>query len=144
MTGFEDVYKPLPSIYAGLGGGVVPLTTYTIIKGFRTKEFDFDIDRIIYPLSKSSNDNTVNIYMCDGENPNRVVNNCFNEEGVIIKDRLYKGATISEADTEYAIDRITRQFLSISKPPQAKLNKVEEGGELPLGNLFCLYQIFRL
>lgn len=137
QIGFENTYKPLPCIYGGMGAGPEdPPVYYNIIKGMRTEMFKFDIDRIIFPLTKSSNDNTVNIYLFDGENPNRTVNNCFDEDGNIILDRQYKGRSTSYEHTEYAVDRITRQFLSISKPPYARLSSVEEGGQLPLGNLF--------
>ena len=133
--GFEDVYKPLPSIDGGftsISFGV----SVKVFNGFRTNVFNFNADTLIFPLIKSSNDNTVNIYLNDGENPNRTVNNCFDEEGNIILGRCYKGVSYNQDDIEYTVDRITRQFLSVSKPPYAKLNKVEEGGKLPLGNLF--------
>jgi hypothetical protein len=137
LTGLEDVYKPLPCIYGGMGSTAdTPPVYYNTVHGMRTEMFKFDVNNILYPLVKSANDNTINIYLFDGNNPNRTINSCFNDNGEIIIDRLYRGSGLSYNEIEYAVDRITRQFLSISKPPYARLLSVEEGGQLPLGNIF--------
>jgi len=125
-------YKPLPAILRDENNPLIPH-----VYGFRTNSFGFIQDNIIFPLIKESHDGTVNIYLCDGENFNRVVNSGFSKKELEIKyDRLYTGNADSFSSIDINVNRITKQFLSINEPPYTRLTKVGSGGNLPVGNLF--------
>jgi len=77
----------------------------------------------------------LNIYLNDGDNPNRVLNTMFSNVVYDIKrDRNYIYHSGNQIET--TIDNLTRQFLTIKEHPDANLSAVEEGGKLPVGNLF--------
>ena len=128
VDGFVNEYKPLPSILTP-GSGMV--------YGFRTKNFNLDRDRIIFPLIKESYDGTVNIYISDGENFNRVVNSGFSKRDQEIKtERLYTAGANSFPAIDKNVNKVTKQFLSINEPPYSTLKSISSGGNLPVGNLF--------
>lgn len=127
-SGFVNEYKPLPSI-------LTPGSN--MVYGFRTKNFNLDRDRIIFPLIKESYDGTVNIYISDGENFNRVVNSGFSKRDQEIKtERLYTAGANSFPAIDKNVNKVTKQFLSINEPPYSTLKSISSGGNLPVGNLF--------
>ena len=62
-TAFERTYKPFHHYIVSTA--VVP---------FRTTLFNWDLSHVVDIIPKLSYDNTINLYFCDGNNPNRVIN----------------------------------------------------------------------
>lgn len=101
---------------------------------FKTNRFGYTQDTRLYPIIKEAYDGTVNIYLCDGVNPNRVVNSGFNANTYEVKHERFL-INVSETDYQQNINKSTKQFLSINEPPYAILRSIEKGGNLPVGNL---------
>lgn len=112
LSGFERTYKPLANWQVGF-----------FRKPFRTALFDYnqDVDMFI----RSSFDDSVNIYICDGENYNRVVNSGFNQNGELTDLNIY---------TADHFNSILNQFLHVKERPLISLDKVGKGGRLKHGN----------
>lgn len=121
QIGVENVYKP----FISLGHGNLRL-------GFRTAIFGYN-EAIVSIICKKSFDGTMNLYLTNGENLNRVMNSFFNEDGYVSDRVKFLSYDVS---LESSISSTTQQFLSIHTPPQGRLQEVSYGGELPCGNIF--------
>lgn len=127
LTGMEMTYKPIVSLgWKNSGGSGVYL-------GFRTKVFEYD-DSVVSIEFKKAFDRTLSLYLVNGKNRNRVVNTCFSDDGSFMEDRIK--FIPNGYPFEDTVDSITKQFLSITKPPVGRLQEISSGGELPCGNLF--------
>lgn len=86
-TGFTDGYAPLANVYYQ-GGAYL---------SFQTTVFNFSLNNPVDIIIKESYDNSVDLYLCDYRNPNRVINSGFNQLGVFtyrnqILDTWFDGA----------------------------------------------------
>jgi hypothetical protein len=79
-SGFERKYKPLKNYVPG----IVP-------EDFKTKLFNWDLDVVVDIIPKKSYDDTVELYLCDNKNPNRVINSNFTQQANRLR-RLYTPA----------------------------------------------------
>lgn len=74
-TGFERKYKPLINYEE--------VEDSRIRKPFRTEKFEFDIEKMAEIVIAPIYDGSVNLYICDGKNYNRIINSGFDQEGNI-------------------------------------------------------------
>lgn len=86
-TGFTEGYAPLANVYYQ-GGSYI---------AFQTTAFNFSLDNPIDIIIKESYDKSVDLYLCDYRNPNRVINSGFNQSGAYtyrnqILDTWFDGA----------------------------------------------------
>ena len=102
-TGFTEGYTPLDNVYYQ-GGSYI---------AFQTTAFNFSLDNPVDIIIKESYDNSVDLYLCDYRNPNRVINSGFNQSGVFtyrnkILDTWFDGTLnlipVSVNDLTAAID----------------------------------------
>lgn len=101
QIGVENVYKP----FISLGHGNLRL-------GFRTAIFGYN-EAIVSIICKKSFDGTMNLYLTNGENLNRVMNSFFNEDGYVSDRVKFLSYDVS---LESSISSTTQQFLSIHTP----------------------------
>ena len=117
----ENQYKPLPASIIEIGGDKYILGFSSISVKFENYYCDI--------LPRTSYDQTVDLFICNGENYNRAINNCFSDTELKV-ERLIK-----YDDFDRNIDVVTRQFLSVNKPTYCDY-EVEKGGSLIYGRIF--------
>lgn len=81
---FQRQYRPLLNFTSGTA---VPEITDTRVY-MRTPAFNFDLEHQISMFAKESYDGSVDLYLADYKNPNRVINSGFTQEGKFL-NRLY-------------------------------------------------------
>jgi len=110
-TEFEKTYKYLHNYTNGR---------------FATPSFDFPLDKSIDLMIKSSYDDSVDLYICDGTNPNRVINSGFKRTGEYT-NRVYNADYFKGA-----MNLIPASY----NMPIISLATVEGGGMLRPGTYF--------
>lgn len=103
------------------------LNNYKLGEPFRTTSFNFDMDHPMDILLKQSYDDSVDIYLCDGKNPNRVINSGFSRTGQI-NGRYYNAE---------AFNGVINHIPSTLKIPSIVMSSVEGGGALYPGTHFA-------
>ena len=94
---------------------------------FTTTLFDFDLEHPVSVLTKMSYDNSVDLYLVDNKNPNRVINSGFNQSGVS-NGRMYSAEMFNG---------IINQIPSTtSRAAIVPGSLVSVGGKLKPGNYF--------
>ena len=114
---YEDVYRPLRNFKE---------TPLSDIDEFTTTLFNFSKERMVDIIIKDSYDSSMDIYMCDYENPNRVINSGFKKDGSP-NGRYY---------TPEDFNGVINQIPSSGKILKADLEAITEGGELMYGNYY--------
>jgi len=106
-------YKPLPNFTGGV---------------FRTTLFNFNTDYPVTIIGKDSYDGSIDLYLCDDNNPNKVINSGFNYSTYEQNSRIY-----SEGSFEGSIDHLpnSNKFIHI-----LDRTDVIKGGILDPGNYF--------
>jgi len=123
--------------YDNTTGGFVraysPLLNYTThpLNYFRTPKFKYSLERMVDVFTKESYDTSVDIYLCDGENLNKVINSGFRADGTS------NGRTYTQGD----FHSVLNQIASTDKVMKAELMGIENGGVVKYGNY---YHYFRL
>lgn len=116
-------FKVVSPMGFGNAGGAIPV----LVRGpFRTVHTGFGIDHPIDMFAREDYDNTINLYICDGNTPNKVINVGFGLNGYSPK-RFYL-----ETELPYKIE----QFLNTNLHPKISNYSIVEGGTLPCGNYF--------
>nr|MBC8465577.1 hypothetical protein [bacterium] len=95
---------------------------------FRTSEFNFDLEHFVDMQAKPSFDNSIDIYLCDHKNPNRVINSGFKLDGTL-NDRTY-----SINSFEGSIDQQPYTIRDLTHNPGS--TEVAIGGTLQPGNFY--------
>jgi hypothetical protein len=114
LTGFQRKYKPL-----------VNFGTELSRKPFRTPGFELDFRFMADMFAAPSFDGSVDIYIADGKNLNRVINSGFNQEGEILSSKIY---------TDESFPYIVSHVPLVNKIPQRTSLVVESGGAIKSGN----------
>ena len=82
-------YRPLRNYTGSINPSLQPVTPQNAIRiPLRTDKFEGDIQHQISVFAKESYDNSVDLYLADYKNPNRIVNTGFDQSGMY-NDRLY-------------------------------------------------------
>jgi len=117
VSGFNRRYRPL--INFNNENGRHP---------FRTTEFKFDVTKLIDMFAVTSFDRSVDIYMADGKNLNRIINSGFNDIGELtIGGRFY---------TDNSFPFIVSHVPLVNSIPQKETLIIEKGGILKSGNYY--------
>lgn len=118
LTGFDRKYKPLVN-FRTAGNVAIP---------FRTTQFTFDSAKRVDLIVKPTFDGTVNLYLADGLNYNRVINSGFNKNGEIIPLITYKATDFPNIVSQVPLVNWI--------PTLAGGVSVESGGKWKSGNTF--------
>jgi hypothetical protein len=124
---FERKYRPLLNYINGTNTPV-PLTDTRI--PLRATAFNFDLEHQVSVFPKESYDGSIDLYLADYKNVNRVVNSGFNQEGRYL-DRLY---FVNDFNTSMNQIQITGSVLTV------ELNSIETGGQLTAGIYFASFR----
>lgn len=96
----------------------------------RSTRFNYSTSNMCEVLAKDSYDKSVDLYICDGVNPNRVVNTGITEDGVVT-DRVYV-----ENDFYSELNQIP----STGNILKAELDSITPDGELEYGNMYFYFR----
>lgn len=122
ITGFEQTYKPLGNLYAS----AARRRFTTIFDNYLNWTYNNLVDLKI----KESYDGSVDLYISDYVNPNKVINSGFDEDGVYT-DRMYTYAQLKG---------YTDLIPSTDQPMSVVLSSVENGGNLQPGNYWLFFK----
>jgi len=92
LGSYPSPVYPMSSIDGAFQKQYGSLTNFienSVIRYFRTTRFNFSLDYPVDMITKLSYDGSVDLYLCDFNNPNRVINTGFNQQGQILTERLY-------------------------------------------------------
>lgn len=124
---FERKYRPLLNYINGTNTPV-PLTDTRI--PLRATAFNFDLEHQVSVFPKESYDGSVDLYLADYKNVNRVVNSGFNQEGRYL-DRLY---FVNDFYSSMNQIQISGTIMTVN------LNSIEAGGQLTCGIYFANFR----
>ncbi len=116
---WERIYRPFRNY-----------VTNTPSNEFRTNKFNYSLERMCEVLCKESYDTSVDVYICDYENPNRVVNSGIKRNG-------------SENGRVYTYEdfySILNQMPITGQIVMSTLNNIEPGGMLKYGNYYFYFR----
>ena len=116
-TGFVREYSPLMNLDLG----------HPSLDPMRTSKLNFDLSFPVDILLKLSDDDSVDLYMCDYNMPNKVINSGFDQTGRLTTIRTY---------TESMFDGAIYQFPISNNIPLITVPKVSTGGNLKPGNYY--------
>lgn len=124
---FTAEYRPLKNFTATDPFGIEDSITRVV---FRTTEFNFDLEHQVKVIARDDYDDTVNLYLCDYKNYNRVINTGFNQDGEV-KNRLYWSDSFPNYVSHIPLANSIPAFGSLS---------LEEGGKWKSGNTFLYFR----
>lgn len=119
-----NAYRALP---------VYKVNSYSAVTGIRSSLFGYSMTSKVSVIGRLTFDGTVNLYLCDGLNPNWIVNTGFDQQGastgIVYMPESFKGRL--------------RHFITASKIPQFVMasSGMQDGGNLKPGSyiLFVRY-----
>lgn len=97
---------------------------------FRTSLFNYSLYNMCEVLAKDSYDTSVDLYICDGVNPNRVVNTGVKEDGT------YTDRTYTRDDFYSTLNQIPATGQDI----KTELDSITPDGELEYGNMYFYFR----
>lgn len=115
---WERVYRPLKNY------------TPTTNNYFTSWKFNYSLKNMCEVLCKDSYDSSVDIYICDDTNPNRVINSGIKRDGTS-NGRMY-----NESDFYSTLN----QMPTTGSVLKTKLNNIETGGSLKFGNYYFYFR----
>ena len=124
---FERKYRPFLNYVAGVITPD-PLTAFRI--PLRDTAFNFDIEHQISMFAKESYDGSVDLYLADYKNFNRVINSNFNQLGRAL-DRLY---FVNDFTSSMYQIQISNTILGVT------LDSISDGGQLEYGIYFVHFR----
>lgn len=113
-TGFKRRYRPL-----------VNYNTSAHRHPFRTEKFTLDPLKSVDMFAAPSSDGTVNLYMADGKNFSRVINNGFKSNGEIVDTHMY---------SEDSFPFYVSQTPLVNQTPEITALSSQNGGQMLSGN----------
>jgi len=123
LSGFKSTYQPLCN-----WTGLVQYPAGSR-RAFRTALFNYE--DVVDVFVRKSYDKSINIYICDGENYNRVVNSGFNQDGEIINTNIYCNDDFNSK---------LNQFLQTNSQPEIDDIELLDGGQLKYGNYIVYFR----
>jgi len=115
-----NVYSPLKNFY------IPPSTNRS---EFRSSDFNFDLERSLRCFARLDYDGSNNIYFCDGENRNKVINS-----GFAISDDTTSARITNRLYTEYSFGSIMNMQLISNTISKLYIKNIFAGGLLKCGN----------
>jgi hypothetical protein len=128
-VGFSQSYAPLWNFTGANNDQYEPNPTREF---FRTGLFKLDIDRTVTIVCREDYDKTINIYFCDGVEPDKIINSGFNSDtGVQVQERMYGNNSFPH-------------FVEImnESPFHPIISNIEliSGGEIPNGGMKAFFR----
>jgi len=119
--GFVDEYKPLQNFKDNSGNFIT----------FNTAKLHFNADTILDMFAYSSYDGSVDLYICDGVNPNMIINSGVNDEGELLDTRVY-----SNTSFPYSV----RMIKATGNIIKTTYKSIDDNGTLLPGNYFLFFR----
>lgn len=138
---FQRVYLPLQNYVVGQvphkltfdleNGTIIQAQLDAFRINLSTANLQFQLTKATEMEVREDYDGSVNIYLCDGTNPDRVFNSGFNVNTGAYNNRLYNIDSF---------DQVIRLYNETLKPPVVALNSINEKGKLKCGNVFLHFR----
>lgn len=126
LVQFERQYRPLRNYTTANPTYTINTPRYPL----NTTLFDWDMEHQIDIFAREDFDNSVNLYICDYKNPNRVFNSGFDQLGGI-KNRLYNS-------TDFYTN--INQILTTGNELNLQLDGIIAGGQIQYGNYIFYFR----